>query len=50
MQVEVGVGVRLRSGSGSMSNNFFKEELNARAGSGRCKIEVGVGNSFLTPD
>ena len=31
MQVEVGVGVRLRLGSGYMSNNleFFEEELNA---------------------
>ena len=35
-QIKVGVGVRLRLGSGSLSNNFdfFKEELNTGAGWG----------------
>ena len=35
--MQVGVGVRLRLGSGSMSNNFQRG------------VEVEVGNSFLTP-
>ena len=52
MQVEVGVGVRLRLGLGSMLNNleFVKEEVNTGAGLGWGQIKVGVGNSFLIPD
>ena len=44
MQVEVGVRVRLRLWSGSMSNNFefFEEELNVGAGWGRGQIKDGV--------
>ena len=40
--MQVGVGVRLRLVSGSMSNNFelFKEELNAGAGWGRGPCQI----------
>ena len=40
------VGVRLRLGSGSMSNNFefFEEELNTGAGWGRGHIKGVIDN------
>ena len=43
--MQVGVTVRLRLGSGSMSNNskFFEEELNTSVGWGRGQIKVEIG-------